>query len=165
VQQHPEFILKDQAGSRLYINYGCGGGMCPQYAPDDSSEAFRQWWIAEARSRFSAGYKGLFIDDVNLSRNLTDGTFSAIPIDNNTGQPMTQQAWEEYFVRFLAEVRRAFPIAEICHNALWYSGSGNPASEPYVAQEVQAVLVQRENEAEVSPKGKDSALRAGIFKA
>jgi hypothetical protein len=51
---------------------------------------------------------------------------------------MTQRAWEQYLAGFLVEVRKAFPKAEICHNTLWYSGSGNPASDPYVAQEVQA---------------------------
>jgi hypothetical protein len=137
-QQHPEFILRNQAGSMLYINYGCAGGTCPQYAPDYSNEAFRHWWIAEAQSWFAAGYKGLFIDDVNLSMNLTDGVSSATPIDRNTGQLMTQQAWEQYLAGFLTEVRKAFPKAEICHNALWYAGGGNPASDPYVTQEVRA---------------------------
>ncbi len=138
VQQHPEFILKDANGAMLYINFGCSNGTCPQYAPNYSSEAFRQWWIAEAATTFEAGYKGIFIDDVNLTMNLTNGTSSDTPIDTNTGLPMTQQAWEQYFAGFLTEVRKAFPNAEICHNALWYSGSGNPISDPYVAQEVQA---------------------------
>jgi Hypothetical glycosyl hydrolase family 15/Ricin-type beta-trefoil lectin domain-like len=138
VSQHPEFILRNQSGAMLYINFGCSNGSCPQYAPDYSNENFRQWWIAEAAAIFKAGYKGVFIDDVNLTMNLTNGSTSDTPIDNSTKQPMTQQAWEQYLAGFLTEVRKAFPNAEICHNALWYSGSGNPISDQYVAQEVQA---------------------------
>lgn len=85
VQQHPEFILKNQTGQMLYINFGCSNGSFPQYAPDYSSEAFPQWWIAEAATTFEAGYKGIFIDDVNLSMNLTNGSASDTPIDDKTG--------------------------------------------------------------------------------
>ena len=38
-----------------------------------SEREFRQWWIGEARKSLSLGYKGIFIDDVNLVMNLTDG--------------------------------------------------------------------------------------------
>ena len=30
--QHPEWILKDAAGNKLYIPFACSGGSCTQYA-------------------------------------------------------------------------------------------------------------------------------------
>src|ERR1017187_2962888 len=32
--RHPEWILRDGAGHRLYIPFACAGGTCPQYAGD-----------------------------------------------------------------------------------------------------------------------------------
>ena len=40
--QHPEWILRDAAGNKLYIPFGCSGGTCPQYAGDIGNPAFRQ---------------------------------------------------------------------------------------------------------------------------
>ena len=136
--QHPEWILHDQYGTQAFINWGCWNGWCPQYAPDFSSETFRHWWINQARESLSHGYKGIFIDDVNLVMNLTDGTNQLTPIDNSTGLPMTQQAWEKYVADFLTEVRHAFPSIEICHNAIWFAGQADPAHDPYLAQQIKA---------------------------
>jgi hypothetical protein len=136
--QHPEWILHDQYGTPLYINWGCWNGWCPQYAPDFTNQEFRKWWINEARQALSSGYKGIFIDDVNLVMNLTDGWNQLTPVDNNTGLPMTQQAWEKYFADFLTEVRQAFPSVEICHNAIWFAGNADPSRDPYLAQQIRA---------------------------
>ena len=46
--KHPEWILRDGAGRKLYIPYGCSGGSCPQYAGDVGNPAFRKQWIAAA---------------------------------------------------------------------------------------------------------------------
>ena len=48
---HPEWILKDAQGAKLYIPFGCGGGSCPQYAGDISNPAFRQYWINGLKAR------------------------------------------------------------------------------------------------------------------
>ena len=67
------------------------------------------------------------------SRHEPDGRHEQLtPIDNNTGLPMTQQAWEKYFADFLTEVRQAFPSVEICHNAIWFAGNADPAHDPYL---------------------------------
>lgn len=137
-QQHPDWILHDQYGNAAFINWGCSNGWCPQYAPDFSNENFRQWWIGQARAGLSVGYKGIFIDDVNLVMNVTDGTNQLTPIDNNTGQPMTQQAWEKYIADFLTEVRQAFPSVEICHNAIWFAGNADPSTDPYLTEQIKA---------------------------
>src|SRR5262249_49154401 len=55
---HPEYILKDAAGHKLYNPFGCSGGTCPQYAGDIGSPAFRAWWIADAKASYAKGYRG-----------------------------------------------------------------------------------------------------------
>jgi hypothetical protein len=136
--QHPEWILTNQYGAPLFINWGCGNGTCPQFAPDYSNTGFRQWWIAQARESLAKGYKGIFIDDVNLVMNLTDGTNQTTPIDPNTQLPMTQPAWEKYIADFITEIRTAFPTVEICHNAIWFAGNADPSTDPYLAQQIKA---------------------------
>jgi hypothetical protein len=43
--QHPEWILRDGKGQRLYIPYACSNGTCPQYAADIGDPTFRaRWW-------------------------------------------------------------------------------------------------------------------------
>src|SRR5258708_36319206 len=71
--QHPEWILKDATGNKLYIPWGCSNGACPQFAGDISNLAFRQWWIGQAQTLLAKGYKGLFIDDVNMEFRVGNG--------------------------------------------------------------------------------------------
>src|SRR3954452_10383127 len=40
VSAHPDWILNDASGNRLYIPWGCSGGTCPQYAADIGNPAF-----------------------------------------------------------------------------------------------------------------------------
>ena len=47
---HPDWILRDATGTRLYIPYACGGGTCPQYAADAGNADFRAAWIAAVRA-------------------------------------------------------------------------------------------------------------------
>ena len=68
--QHPEWILKDANGNKLYIPWGCSNGACPQYAADFSNAVYRQYWINQAAPILAKGYQGLFIDDVNNLRAL-----------------------------------------------------------------------------------------------
>ena len=46
--QHPEWILHDQGGHKLYIPWGCSNGSCPQYAADIANPSFRAQWISDA---------------------------------------------------------------------------------------------------------------------
>src|SRR5690349_17882366 len=64
---HPDWILRDAGGNRLYISYACSGGTCPQYAADVGNPDFRAAWIGAARATLAAGYRGLFVDDVDLT--------------------------------------------------------------------------------------------------
>jgi len=135
-QAHPEWILHDARGNPLYIPYACAGGICPQYAGDVGSPAFRAQWISEAADLLAKGYLGLFIDDVNLlvSR-VSDGTGRPVPpVDPRTGQQMTQGDWQRYVADFTEAIAAAFPNTELVHNALWFAGF----SAPDMARELQS---------------------------
>ncbi|HXE10780.1 MAG TPA: malectin domain-containing carbohydrate-binding protein, partial [Bryobacteraceae bacterium] len=137
--QHPEWVLRDSEGNALFIPWGCSNGTCPQYAADISSQDYRNWWIQQAKGLMATGYKGLWIDDVNLIMQVGNGYGHRVaPIDRATGRPMTTNAWEKYFADFMTQVRQALPKAEILHNSLWFAGSGARGSDPYVQQEIKA---------------------------
>ena len=73
-RQHPSWILRDSAGNKLFIPFACSGGSCVQYAGDPTNPAFRRWWIRRARRIVRRGYKGLYLDNVNLIRRVSYGT-------------------------------------------------------------------------------------------
>ena len=56
-RDHPDWILRDAAGNKLYIPFGCKNGTCPQYAGDIGNPAFRSWWISQARARLALGLR------------------------------------------------------------------------------------------------------------
>jgi hypothetical protein len=135
-KDHPEWVLRDAGGNMLYIPWGCANGTCPQYAGDFGNPAFRSNWIAEARATLANGYKGMWVDDVNLAWRVGDGQGSFVnPIDPRTGKLMTLGDWRRYFAEFMEEVRAAFPDLEIAHNAIWYAG---PTADPYIQRQMRA---------------------------
>jgi hypothetical protein len=124
VTQHPEWILHDQSGNRLYIPWGCSNGTCPQYAADIANPNFRAWWISQVATIFTQGnYKGLWIDDVNMNFSISDTTGNFVaPVDDSTGTAMTWAAWRDYVAQFVVQIRQAFPSKEIVHNSVWFAG-------------------------------------------
>jgi Hypothetical glycosyl hydrolase family 15 len=121
--QHPEWILRDAAGNKLYIQFACSGGKCSQYAADIGNPAYRQWWLDQSRAKLAKGYSGLFIDDVNLYRKVSNGSGTAVaPIDPRTGAAMSEPTWQRYLADQMQAARTAFPTTEIVHNAIWYAG-------------------------------------------
>ena len=83
-----DFYLRDAQGRKLYVWFDCGGGSCPQFAGDIGSPAFRAHWIADAKRMYQAGYKGLFVDDVNMELRISDGNGNLQwPVDPRTGSP------------------------------------------------------------------------------
>jgi putative glycosyl hydrolase-like family 15 (GHL15) protein/Big-like domain-containing protein len=138
--QHPDWILKDAAGNKLYIPYGCSGGVCPQYAADIGSSAWRQYFIGQAQTLLALGYKGIYIDDVDMDRNVGNGSGQQVaPIDPRTGAEMSDAAWKTYFAQFMEQVRAAFPGVEIVHNAVWFTGGGqHDGTQPEIAREIAA---------------------------
>ena len=138
--QHPEWILKDSSGRKLYIPFGCSGGSCPQYAADIGSSGWRTYYINLCKSLIAKGYKGIFADDVNMDMNVGNGSGQQVaPIDPRTGSSMTDSAWKKYFADFMEQLRAAIPSAEIVHNAVWFSGGGShDGSQPEVARQIRA---------------------------
>jgi hypothetical protein len=134
--QHPEWLLRDAYGNVLYIDWGCSGGRCPLYAADFGNPAYRTHWIGEARQLIARGYKGLWVDDVNMTFRTANGNGATVlPRDPRTGQTMTLANWRRYMAEFMEQLRAAVPGAEIAHNAIWYAG---PTSDPYVRRQVDA---------------------------
>lgn len=137
--QHPNWILKDSSGHDMYIPYGCSNGSCPQYAGDPGNADFRNWWISNAKQVLSHGYKGLWIDDVNLVFRVGDGNGNFVsPHDPRTGRAMTQNAWEGYVAGFLKQIRSSLPNAELVHNSIWFAGGSARDQDSHVIDEINA---------------------------
>jgi hypothetical protein len=137
--RHPEWILRDSQGRPLYIPFACSHGTCTQYAGDISNPAFRRHWIAEARSYLRHGYRGLYVDDVNMEFRVGNGQEEQVaPIDPATRRPMTYQAWRSYMARFMEQIRAALPHEEIVHNVIWFADSPALAADPYIRREIKA---------------------------
>lgn len=138
--QHPEWILTDGQGNKLYIPWGCSNGTCPQFAADFSNAAFRHWWISQAQNLALIGYAGLFVDDVNMDFRVSDGTGTFVdPIDVNTGAPMTEENWRFYLAHFMAQLHAVLPDTPIIHNSIWYAGPPGVADlDPNIQIEISA---------------------------
>jgi Hypothetical glycosyl hydrolase family 15 len=137
--RHPEWILRDGAGNPLYIPFACAQGTCPQYAGDISNPAFRAAWIADAKIKLAHGYRGLFIDDVNMEFRVSDGQEQHVaPVDSTTRQPMTYDAWRGYVAQFMEQIRAALPHTEIVHNSIWFADSPARTSDPFIRREILA---------------------------
>ena len=122
--EHPEWILRDAAGNSLYIPFACAGGTCPQYAADVGDPGFRAYWIDATGATLAKGYRGLFIDDVNMTiSRVGNGAGQPVaPTDPRTGRTMTDTDWRRYVAEFTEQIAAAFPQIEIVHNALWFLG-------------------------------------------
>jgi hypothetical protein len=135
-RDHPEWVLRDADGRLLFIPWGCENGSCPQYAADVGNPAFRAHWIERARALIAKGYKGLWVDDVNLAWRVGNGDGDHVkPIDPRTGKPMTLDDWQRYFAEFMEEIRKALPDAEIAHNSIWYAG---PPNDTFIQRQINA---------------------------
>jgi hypothetical protein len=136
---HPDWVLRDANGSRLYIPYDCSGESCPQYAGDVGNPAFRRAWIERIRAVLSQGYRGVWIDDVNLEFRVGDGSGRwRAPIDPRTGQAMSAENWRRYVTEFVEEIREALPRVEILHNSIWFAMQPARADDPYVRRQIAA---------------------------
>jgi hypothetical protein len=136
-KQHPGWILHDRAGRKLFLAWGCSGNVCPQYAGDVSNAAFRRHWIAQAAAELRHGYKGFWIDDVNLDLRISHGNGRAATAVA-AGATMTAGRWRRLVAAFTVQIRNAFPRAEIVHNAIWYAGGAARDRDPSVRAEMRA---------------------------
>jgi Hypothetical glycosyl hydrolase family 15 len=141
ISQHPDWVLREASGNKLYVQYGCSGGTCPQYAADIGNPAFRSYWINRAAQDLAKGYRGIFIDDVNLGFKVSNGSGAFTrPIDPRTGAPMTDADWRRYVAEFTEAIRAAFPSAELTHNTYWRDHSTR-TTDPYALRELAAADV------------------------
>lgn len=137
-QTNPEWVLRDGNGDLLYIDWGCSGGSCPQYAGDVGDPAFRSDFVQRVGALVEAGYRGVMIDDVNMSWRISDGNGDrVIPIDPRTGQEMTLSDWRRYVAELTELVRSTFPTIAIMHNSIWYSDTPN-FSDPHINRQIAA---------------------------
>ena len=119
--------------------FACNGSTCPLAAFDPGNQDFRNWWISSARSILDKGYKGLWIDDVNMEYRIGYANSNdAIPRDPRTGAPMTYDAWKGYIADFTQQIRQAFPNKEILHNSIWYAGGPNRDYDWNVIRQIQS---------------------------
>ncbi len=142
VSQHPNWILRDAQGNKLFVPTACSNGSCPMYAADIGNPGFRAHWIAATAQVVNQGYSGIWMDDMVLEWRTSDGytnhaTFVQ-PFDPRTGTLMTLPNWRRYFAEFAEEVRAAFPNIEIGHNVLWFAGSPLTNNDPFVTRELKA---------------------------
>lgn len=139
---HPDWVLKDAAGNRLFIQYNCDPrrNMCSHFAADVGNPAFRRWWIDEAKAVISRGYRGLWIDDVNMSWRISNGSGEFVnPIDPRTGKLMSEEDWRRYLAEFMEQVRKELPAIDIVHNAIWFAGPpGIRDLDPFIIREYRA---------------------------
>ena len=117
-REHPDWILRDRAGRRLFVDYGCAHGSCPQWAADITRPAYRAWWIAQARSLLTRGYGGIWVDDVNVDRAVADRHGRPVTPVTRRGE-LSEPAWAREVAAFAAQIRAALPAAEIVHNSVW----------------------------------------------
>ena len=69
-----------------------------------------QWWIDPGPRRLAKGYAGIYIDDVNLYRKVSNGLGQAVaPIDPRTGAAMSEPTWQRYLGDHMQGVRARVP--------------------------------------------------------
>lgn len=137
--QHPDWVLRDGNGSPLYVPWGCWGSGCPNLAFDPGNPDFQRWWINNAKQVLSAGYKGLWIDDVNMEFRVSYGDGSnATPWNPRTNAPMTYEEWKTAVADFTQQIRWNLPNAEILHNSIWFAGGDQRDYDWNVIREIQS---------------------------
>jgi hypothetical protein len=120
IRGHRQWVLRDARGRPLYLRFGCARGRCPRWAADITDPAFRAWWIREARATLARGYRGLWIDDVNVDRAISYGSGRpAVPV--GASGELTEARWARAVAAFTAQIRAALPDAEIVHNSVWFA--------------------------------------------
>ncbi len=139
VGQHPDWFLRDNSGHLLYIPFACNGSKCSQYAADPGNAGFRSYWISQTSAILRRGYKGVWIDDVNLAFRVGNGGGTQIaPHDPRTGTTMTVTAWMKYVADFTKDIRASLPNTEIVHNSIWFAGESQRDYNPSVIEEIQS---------------------------
>lgn len=122
------YILRDAQGRRLFFDFACNGSQCTQYADNPCSPAVNELRLARMQELLvRKGYRGLWLDNVDFAKpngklSISDGSGHFVrPVDPDTGQPMTNDKWNQCMADWLELVRTTFPAAELAHNSLWFA--------------------------------------------
>jgi hypothetical protein len=136
--QHPDWILTDMQGNKLFIPWGCANGTCPQYAADIGNQGFRDSQVTRIKSIIAKGYVGIWLDDVNMTKSIGNGNAQTVaPKDPRTGQQMTDANWRKYLAEFVEQIRAATPGKELVHNSIWYHSRDLP-NDPSIKRQILA---------------------------
>ena len=110
VTAHPDWILKDGGGNRLYIPWGCSTAPARSTPPTSATRPTAAGGSRQVKAAVAKGYKGVWVDDVNMDMHVGNGQgVNAAPTDPRTGTPMTATAWRSYMATFMEELRAAVP--------------------------------------------------------
>jgi hypothetical protein len=83
------------------------------------------------------GYRGLFVDDVNMEERVGNASESLVtPV--GLGGAIAPARWRAYMAEFMSEIRAAFPSSEIVHNAIWFANGDAGSSDPSIRREIEA---------------------------
>ncbi|RZI82355.1 MAG: hypothetical protein EOP38_16185 [Rubrivivax sp.] len=139
---NPAWILKNSAGQEARINWSGNGCYLCQAALDIGNPEVRAFLIGKAKEAVAGAngkaYKGLWVDDVNMSLYLLSPTGQRLnPIDPRTGVEMTDDNWQRYMAEWMEALRAALPATmDIYHNAKYYvDGWGN---QTYTTRQIRA---------------------------
>ena len=83
------------------------------------------------------GYKGFWIDDVNLAFRVSDGR-GAFCAPFLKGHSMDVAEWQENVTGCLRAYRLAFPDTEILHNSIWFASGPSGTITPAVQQQIES---------------------------
>src|SRR5205807_1884319 len=101
--------------------------------------AYRHYWIEQVKSELASGYRGVYVDDVNMNMQVGNGREEHLaPTEPATGREMSEEEWRGYMATFMEEVRRALPQAEIVHNVIWFADEHAGTANANIRAEVQS---------------------------
>jgi hypothetical protein len=129
------YALKDASGAAVWM----GGYVGKEYAADVGSSGWRSTLVNRCKDALTQGYKGVFLDDVNLAPSFQNTAGAATtPINPRTGSAYSNATWRDDFCGMLEQVRQAIPSAEICHNSVWFHSPNHDAADASTQRQVKA---------------------------
>lgn len=132
------YALKDSTGNPVWM----GGYVGKEYAADVGAPGWQQEIANRCKTAIGQGYKGVFLDDVNLAPGFSNTAGASVtPIHPRTGAAYDNTTWRNDFCTLLEAVRKAIPTAEICHNSVWFHSPNHDAADASTQRQVKAADV------------------------
>jgi hypothetical protein len=131
------YVLKDSTGHPVWM----AGYVGLEYAADVRNPGWQQTVVDRCKQAIAQGYKGVFLDDVNLGPGFSSGKDSTghdIPV---TPVGYDNASWRDGFCTMLEKVRAAIPNAEICHNSVWFHSPNHDAADASTQRQARAANV------------------------